>query len=81
MTEADKQKLYRVIRDYMNRNHGPYMQHGMARRIQQAHNGMPDGSLVTTDNMWLFRQYRNAVSPSPSHMVAAALADRKEGDE
>lgn len=40
--------------------------------ILAAHNGRPDGFLVTTANLHLFRQYRNAVSPDPAALVNAA---------
>jgi hypothetical protein len=78
MTNEDKAKLFVIIRDHLNRNHGPYIRKAVEGRITEAHNGRPDGHLVTTDNMYLFRQYRNSVSPSATHMVDAALA-WKEG--
>lgn len=74
MEQSNKEKLYRVV---LKRLHcgslGGKRKH-VESAIYAAHNGRPDGFLVTTDNMRLFRQYRNAVSPDPAHMVNAALA-------
>lgn len=78
MTDEDKAKLFVIIRDHLNSNHGPYIRKAVEHRITEAHNGRPDGRFVTTDNMYLFRQYRNSVSPSAANMVDAALA-WKEG--
>lgn len=73
MTDADKQELYRIVRNYFNRFHGPYMRVSVEGRITAAHMGRPDGSLVTNDNLDLFRQYRNGVSPSAARLVDEAL--------
>lgn len=81
MTDQDKAELYRIVRKRLagggaslasKRKH-------VESDISDAHNGRPDGYFVTSDNLSLFRQYRNAVSPSPKHMVDAALA--YQGDD
>lgn len=41
--------------------------------IRQAHEGRPDGVLVTKENLHLFRIYRNTVSSKPMQMVDEAL--------
>jgi hypothetical protein len=74
MTDDDKARLYQVIRDYHNRYHGPYMRTSMEQKIAACHmHGDVDGRLVTNENLPLFRQYRNSVSPNPRHMLDAAL--------
>lgn len=74
MRDADKRQLYRVVLAHISHWGKHYDRELLEDDIRDAHNGRPDGWLVTNENMWLFRQYRNAVSPSPSHMVDAALA-------
>jgi len=81
MTDEDKGKLFRIVRDRLNCGKSYYKRKHIESAIFAAHNGRPDGLLVTTDNMYLFRQYRNSVSPSPAHMVDAALAWQEGGDE
>ena len=74
MTDEDKAKLYRIVRDRLECGRLCGKRKHVESSILAAHNGRPDGLLVTTSNMYLFRQYRNSVSPSPAHMVDAALA-------
>jgi hypothetical protein len=79
MTDEDKAKLYRIVRDRLECGKVWGKRKHVESSILAAHNGRPDDLLVTTSNMYLFRQYRNSVSPSPAHMVDAALAWK--GDE
>ena len=78
MTDENKGKLFRIVRDRLNCGKQGGKRKHVEAAIYDAHNGRPDGFLVTTDNMYLFRQYRNSVSPSPAHMVNAALAWHEE---
>lgn len=78
MREEDKQRLYRIVLDELARHRTKHARRMVEDAIFAAYNGRPDGYLVTADNMWLFRQYRNSVSPSPKHMVDAALEHGKE---
>lgn len=78
MRDEDKQRLYQIVLDKLERHRGKNSRRRVQDAIFAAHNGRPDGCLVTADNMWLFRQYRNSVSPNPKHMVDAALAYGKE---
>lgn len=71
MLEADKQELFRLVRMHI----AAKGQSLTEMRIYMAHNGNPDGTLVTSKNMHLFRQFRNTVSGSPTVLVHAALAD------
>lgn len=73
MTDEDKQELYRVVRSWVM-TPGWYTQEDVRVCIQDAHAGRPDGLLVTNDNQWMFRQYRNSVSPDPAQLVKEALA-------
>lgn len=72
MTDADKHELYRVVRGWVLTPGWPTKKHVM-QCIQDAHMGRPDGHLVTSDNMWMFRQYRNSLSPNPAQLVKEAL--------
>jgi hypothetical protein len=74
MRDEDKADLFRLVLERLDNGR----RGAVSQSIYDAHNGRPDGLLVTTDNMWLFRQYRNSVSPSPGHMIDAALAYQKE---
>lgn len=73
MTDADKQDLYRLVAGWLSTPGWPEQKH-VKRCIQDAHDGRPDGTLVTNDNMWMFRQYRNSVSPRPDQLVFESLA-------
>jgi len=81
MTDEDKGKLFRIVRDRLNCGKSGGKRKHVESAIYAAHNGRLDGFLVTTGNLYLFRQYRNSVSPSPAHMVDAALAGQEGGDE
>lgn len=78
MRTQDKHRLYQIVVQELQRHRSKYARRMVEDAIFAAHNGRPDGHLVTADNMWLFRQYRNSVSPSPKHMVDAALEHGKE---
>ena len=69
MLEADKQELYRLVLDHMEKNGQSLTE----MRIYAAHNGNPDGDFVTQSNLHLFRQFRNTVSMAPRTLVHAAL--------
>ena len=69
MLEADKQELYRIVLDHMEK-HGQDL---TEMRIYGAHIGYPDGEFVTQSNLHLFRQFRNTVSMAPRTLVHAAL--------
>jgi sugar lactone lactonase YvrE len=73
MTDNDRQLLLRIVWDRLNCGKQGGKQRHVEQAIFDAHNGRPDGFLVTTDNMWLFRQYRNSVSPSPKQLVHEAM--------
>lgn len=69
MDIANREQLMEIVRDFVAKQ-------GLqvtAESIRQAHAGAPDGWLVTNDNMALFRQYRNGVSPNPLDMIDEAL--------
>jgi hypothetical protein len=80
MPKANWAELYRIVLAELDRV--TTTKRGGRKRIWNAiyaaHNGRPDGFLVNTDNMGLFRQYRNNVSPNPDHLIDAALAYQKE---
>lgn len=73
MQTEDKHRLFRIVLEELSRHAVRRARKRVGDAIFAAHNGRPDGFLVTTDNMWLFRQYRNAVSPDPQHMIDAAF--------
>lgn len=74
MTDNDKRLLYRIVLDRLNSGKRERARwRSVEQAIFDAHNGRPDGFLVTTDNMWLFRQYRNSVSPNPGQLVREAI--------
>ena len=69
MLEENKAELFRLVIDYID----TWDTDLAMRRIRDAHNGRPDGRLVTNNNLHLFRQYRNGISSAPLDMVNAAL--------
>jgi|688.fasta_scaffold106471_8 hypothetical protein len=79
MTNEDKAKLFRIVRDRLNCGKVWGKRKHVESAIFDAHNGRPDGLLVTNENMYLFRQYRNGVSPSPAKLVNEALAWKEGG--
>lgn len=73
MSEDWKTELFGIVLAGL-RSHSPRR----ARRevwnaIYAAHNGRPDGYLVTNANQSLFRLYRNNISPNPDHLIDAAF--------
>lgn len=78
MRDEDKSKLFRIVLARLDNGRLSGTRGAVSQSIYDAHNGRPDGLLVTTENMWLFRQYRNQVSPSPSHLIDSAIAYLKE---
>jgi len=79
MRDADKAELYRLVRGWVLTPGYPERQH-VIDCIQDAHGGRPDGYLVTNDNQWMFRQYRNSVSPDPARLVREAVAFKEVAD-
>ena len=73
MTGADKAELYRLVRGWVLTPGYPTRKL-VKECMQDAHFGRPDGYLVTTDNQWMFRQYRNSVSPNVDQLVREAVA-------
>lgn len=73
MTDSDRRLLLRIVWDRLRCSDRRSHQRSVEQSIFEAHNGRPDGVLVTTDNMWLFRQYRNSVSPNPKQLVHEAM--------
>jgi hypothetical protein len=83
MTDADKRKLFRIVIQSLNAQRSRYGRQIVESMIRHAHNGRIEGFMVTTDTLPLFRQYRNAVSPSPAHLIDAAeayMAERVEDE-
>lgn len=78
MEDGAKHELFRIILARLNNGRISGKRKHVESSILAAHLGRPDGLMVTTENMHLFRQYRNSVSGEPAHMVDAALA-WKEG--
>lgn len=76
MDAEGSQELFRLVREHIAK-HGQSL---TEYRIYKAHNGNPDGRLVTNENLHLFRQFRNSVSGSPTVLVHAALADEGKED-
>lgn len=80
MTDDWKADLFRIVRAELDRV--TTKKRGGRRRVWDAicaaHNGRPDGYLVTNDNQWLFRLYRNNVSPNPDHLIDEALKFQEE---
>jgi sugar lactone lactonase YvrE len=81
MTDSDKQELYRIVLARLSEGRTGSKRRHVESDIFAAHNGRPDGFLVTTDNMWLFRQYRNSVSPDPKRLVHEAMDFYREEAE
>jgi hypothetical protein len=78
MADADKHELFRIILARLNSGRISGKRKHLESDILSAHLGRPDGWWVTTDNLHLFRQYRNDVSCEPKHMVDAALAWKED---
>jgi hypothetical protein len=75
MTYSDRQWLFRIVRRELEEG---CTRKRLEEEIFAAHNGKPDGFLVTNDNLWLFRQYRNSVSGNPARLVDEALRFQEE---
>ena len=65
MTRESEIELYETVMSHIN----TYGEQSAMRAIWDAHNGRPDGWLVTNENLHLFRQYRNSIDPRPMHMI------------
>ena len=74
MNQQNRQELL----DIVNTALADYDERTIAFIIQDAHNGRPDGLIVTDFNLHLFRQYRNSVSPSPAALIREALDSKGE---
>jgi len=71
MIDGDKAALYRLVMRWLS-NDGWSDEGYVKECIQCAHLGRPDGVLVTNENLWMLRQYRNAVSPSADQLIEEA---------
>ncbi len=78
MREVDRAELCRIVRGYIDPKRPGHKPKQVWQIIHAAHNGRPDGFLVTNDNMWLFRQYRNSISCNPQDMIDEALLSQEE---
>lgn len=79
MTDNWQDELFRVVLSRLSAGRGAKKSRGEVwDAIYAAHNGRPDGYLVTNDNQHLFRLYRNNVSPNPDHLIDAALKYQKQ---
>lgn len=72
MNDGTRQELMQYLREVLARP--KVTKEYVADMIWDAHNGRPDGYIVTNDNLHLFRQYRNSVSSDPTVMIEEALA-------
>lgn len=88
MKEENRAELLTIIREFIVKyetrpGRAPGSAEGvLAMKIQDAHFGSPDGWLVTMENMHLFRQYRNSVSPNAWTLVGEAYnAPEGPGDD
>jgi hypothetical protein len=73
MDDADKRELLTLVRGWLM-SPGYPTKKVVADAIFDAHNGRPDGYLVTNDNQWMFRQYRNSVSGNAATLMTEAMA-------
>lgn len=73
MREQDRESLCRIVKAYIDPKRPGHKPRQVWQIIEAAHNGRPDGFLVTNDNMWLFRQYRNSVSCNPQDIIDEAM--------
>jgi hypothetical protein len=80
MLETDRAELCRIVRAYIDPKRPGHKPKQVWQIIEAAHNGRPDGYLVTSDNMWLFRQYRNSVTGSPQDLIDEAMLFQEEKD-
>ena len=80
MDDNDKRLLYRIVWERLNCGKMGGRQRHVERAITDAHNGRLDGFLVTNANLWLFRKYRNSVSPNAKQLVHEAMDFCREED-
>jgi hypothetical protein len=78
MREVDRAKLCRIVKAYIDPKRPGHKPKQVWSIILAAHNGRPDGFLVTTKNMSLFRQYRNSISCNPQDIIDEALLFQEE---
>lgn len=81
MTGNDRQLLLRIVWDRLSSGKLYGKQRHVERDIRAAHDGRPDGLFVTPSNMWLFRQYRNDVSPDATQLVHEAMDFYREENQ
>ena len=74
MRAEDRAELCRIVKEYIDPKRPGHKPTQVRDIIFSAHNGRPDGFLVTADSMFLFRQYRNSVSCNPQDIIDEALA-------
>lgn len=72
MKDEDKARLFGIVLQSLGEQRSCYGQQIVESAIRAAHYGRIVSPMVTEGNLHLFRQYRNAVSPDPAHLVAAA---------
>lgn len=80
MRDKDREELCRIVREYIDPRRPGHKPRQVRDIIYAAHNGRPDGFLVTMDNMWLFRQYRNSISCNPQDMIDEARSTVEVSD-
>ena len=62
------EELFAIVRTAV----ATYGEDATLAAIMSAHAGRPDDEIVRSDNLHLFRRYRNSVSPNPRHLITAA---------
>jgi len=70
MTPQAREQLHTLIREAL----ATYSEEHLTQLIADAHNGHPDGHVITNENLHLLRQYRNTINPSPYALITEALA-------
>jgi hypothetical protein len=74
MNQQNRQELLDIVNAALD----DHSEQTIAWIIVDAHNGRPDGLIVTDSNLHLFRQYRNSVSPNPTDLIREALNSKGE---
>jgi hypothetical protein len=69
MQDLDREQLRQSVRNFV----ALWGRNAVEMRVALAHNGQPDGRMVNSDNLALFRQYRNSVSGSAKRLVDESL--------
>jgi hypothetical protein len=77
MSDDYKQELFGLVLRALAGRKPRVTRRNVWDAIYAAHNGRPSG-FITSDNQWLFRAYRNNVSPNPDHLIDAALEFQKQ---